>query len=226
MSASHDKVFTSPSGPLTGQLSQLNTMAESCEADYVICIGDLGFYDRHSAERLPKDKLLPEPKGKHLEPSKFDIIASFSALLRASPILKEALTLPHTFHATAERLGDFPYYLSGERKFKVPVYATYGSVGDINVICKLRSGEYKVRRIFLLARRITLCPFVSFPLCSYSPEPRVLYHQVPNFHLVDEKTSHRIGALRLFGLGGAFVHRHLLDIGEGTVDSLAGGHGQ
>eukprot|EP00043_Microstomoeca_roanoka_P029560 m.22299 g.22299 ORF g.22299 m.22299 type:complete len:523 (+) comp9285_c0_seq1:108-1676(+) len=52
--------------------------------------------------------------------------------------------------------GDFPQFLSGEQKFQVPVYAVAGDRGDVSVVGKLRTGEYKVPNLTILDERATM----------------------------------------------------------------------
>ncbi|EDQ87368.1 uncharacterized protein MONBRDRAFT_33450 [Monosiga brevicollis MX1] len=143
-----------------GHLRAMDSLAQRTTADFVLHVGNFGFYDNDSAGRVPAEHLLPQ-----------------------SNVSRDS------YH---NGLGEFPLYLSGRYKFQTPVYAISSPIGDVHVLCQLRSKAY----------------------------------QVPNFHMVDEMTSHLIGKLRLLGLGGEFQHHRLLNSGDGTVDSIAGAKGQ
>lgn len=89
-------------------------------------------------------------------------------------------------------LSQLPLFLSETHTFDVPVYAVWGACEDVQVLEKLRSGEYKVKNLNILDE-------------SHS---RLL--EVGGIKL------------RLLGLGGAVVMHKLFDNGEGRTTIAGG----
>ena len=53
------------------------------------------------------------------------------------------------------QLSEFPDFISGAKKFNVPVYVIYGNQEDIVVLEKLKRGEYHVPNLFIVDESIS-----------------------------------------------------------------------
>lgn len=84
-------------------------------------------------------------------------------------------------------LSEFPDLLSGEKRLEVPVYTVWGVCEDVNILEKLRYGEYLVPNLHILDEATS--------------------------YLLDVGGV----KLRLFGLGGAVIEHKLFDNGEGIA---------
>ena len=119
-----------------GKLDLVNELALQTKADLVIHAGDFGFYDERSAYRLSHREL---------------------RLL----ITHSALRNDYTVNAETKRdelidivkrhnlFGDFSDYISGSKKFIVPVYAVYGNHEDVQVLKKISDGTH-IPNLFML----------------------------------------------------------------------------
>jgi hypothetical protein len=93
--------------------------------------------------------------------------------------------LRHSIEETPGYLSEFPEFLSGQKKLKIPVYAVWGACEDVTVLEKFRSKEYSITNLNIIDEATT--------------------------HLLEIGGV----SLRLFGLGGAVVQHKLFDCGEG-----------
>ena len=89
-------------------------------------------------------------------------------------------------------LSELPQFLNGQLKLNVPVYTVWGACEDVQVLEKLRSGEYKVENLFIIDEA--------------------------HSRLLDVGGV----KLRLLGLGGAVVMHKLFDNGEGRSTIAGG----
>ena len=89
-------------------------------------------------------------------------------------------------------LSELPQFLTGSAKFNVPVYTVWGACEDVQVLEKLRSGEYKIPNLHVIDEA----------------HSRLL--EVGGVKL------------RLLGLGGAVVMHKLFDNGEGRTTIAGG----
>lgn len=89
-------------------------------------------------------------------------------------------------------LSEFPLFLNDQLTLKVPVYTVWGACEDVQVLEKLRSGEYKVRNLHIIDEA----------------HSRLL--EIGGVKL------------RLLGLGGAVVMHKLFDNGEGKTTIAGG----
>ncbi|KAI9659598.1 MAG: hypothetical protein M1831_003679 [Alyxoria varia] len=166
-----------------GNLRSINELARSASADYVIHTGDFGFYDQHSLNRIAEKTL------KH--------VAQYSPLI--SEDIRRTVTNSPPNTSIKDRvprdqlpLSQLPYFLNNSLTFEVPVYAVWGACEDVQVLEKLRSGEYKINNLHIIDE-------------SHS-------------RLLDVGGV----KLRLFGLGGAIVMHKLFDNGEGRTTIAGG----
>ncbi len=107
-----------------GNLDTINELAEKTQANAIIHAGDFGFYDHESFRRISARELF--------------------LLISHSPIWKEYNVSKQTNRDVLidivkqhKLLGDFCDYLSGDKKFIVPVFAVWGNHEDVTVIKKL-----------------------------------------------------------------------------------------
>jgi len=89
-------------------------------------------------------------------------------------------------------LSELPLFLNGTYSLEVPVYTVWGACEDVQVLEKLRSGEYKVPNLHIIDEA--------------------------NSRLLDVGGV----KLRLLGLGGAVVMHKLFDNGEGRTTIAGG----
>jgi len=145
-----------------GDLDGINELAHRTHAHLVVHAGDFGFYEADSVHRLSHRELwLLIVHSSKIEKQNISKQASREELVEI--VLDNAL------------LGDFPLYLSHERRFDVPVYAVWGNHEDIAVIEKLRN-KNTVENLFILDEH----------------------------HFYPIKDDHRT-AFNLFGIGGNFL---------------------
>lgn len=119
-----------------GNIDLINDLALKSQADFVIHAGDLGFYDQESIS--------------HISPRELRLLISHSPIWRQYEIGKqtdrktlENIVIKHNL------LGEFPDYLSGAKKFALPVYSVWGNHEDIRVIENLRTNNH-VKNLHLL----------------------------------------------------------------------------
>ncbi|KAF2396964.1 hypothetical protein EJ06DRAFT_181146 [Trichodelitschia bisporula] len=166
-----------------GNLRSLNDLARDARANYIIHTGDFGFYDDKSLDRIAEKTLRHVAQYSPLltEPVKRTIATS-----PAQPSIKERIPreqLP---------LSELPKFLDGTHTLDVPVYTVWGACEDVQVLEKLRSGEYKVNNLHIIDEA----------------HSRLL--EVGGVKL------------RLLGLGGAVVMHKLFDNGEGRTTIAGG----
>jgi len=125
----------------TGNLRQLNDLARSAKADYIIHTGDFGFYDESSLDRIAEKTL------KH--------VAQYSPLLPEhikADIAKAGpqQSIKERFQREQLPLSELPQFLSKTYKLDVPVFTVWGACEDVSVLEKLRSQEYKVDNLHVI----------------------------------------------------------------------------
>lgn len=109
-----------------GNIDIINQLVDKTKADMVIHAGDFGFYDETSYQHLSSRELF--------------------LLITHSPYRNDYAIDKQTnkneladIVKTHKLLGDFSGYLSGEKQFKIPVYAVYGNHEDVGVIRKIKT---------------------------------------------------------------------------------------
>ena len=97
-----------------GKLEIIEDLAAHVQADAVIHAGNLGFYDNGSYERLSDRELRLQIVHSDLSPQDRERIL---ALLRKERIKAARKDCP---------LSELPFYIEGDTRFDVPVYAVWG----------------------------------------------------------------------------------------------------
>ncbi|KAF1984841.1 hypothetical protein K402DRAFT_413571 [Aulographum hederae CBS 113979] len=166
-----------------GSLQSLNQLAEKANAQFILHTGDFGFYDERSLDRIAEKTL------KH--------VAQYSPLLSESVKRQIAQAGPNQpikdrFNRGEMPLSELPLFLNKTYTLKVPVYTVWGACEDVQVLEKLRSGEYKIDNLHIIDEA----------------HSRLL--EVGGVKL------------RLLGLGGAVVMHKLFDNGEGRTTIAGG----
>ncbi|OMP88575.1 hypothetical protein BK809_0005294 [Diplodia seriata] len=168
---------------LAGNLRSLNELADQARADAIIHTGDFGFYDDRSLDRIAEKTL------RH--------VAQYSPLL--SQAVKNSIAqappqppLRDRYVREGLKLSELPDFLNGTYSLKVPVYTVWGACEDVQVLEKLRSGEYKISNLHIIDEA--------------------------HSRLVEAGGI----KLRLLGLGGAVVMHKLFDNGEGRTTIAGG----
>jgi predicted phosphodiesterase len=151
-----------------GQIDLINERASDTKADFVIHAGDFGFYDDESVVRL--------------NPRELHLLIKHSAVAGKYPNSKD---MDREELATVVRneklLGEFPNYLSGQKRFEVPVYAVWGNHEDVKILRDMERG-LTVPNLHILDENHT-------------------------FEFQDDDNF----AFSLFGLGGNFLVKRLFD---------------
>lgn len=166
-----------------GNLQSLNQLAADARANYIIHTGDFGFYDDRSLDRIAEKTL------KH--------VAQYSPLL-SEPVKRSIATAPaqppikERFAREHLPLSELPLFLNKTYTLNVPVYTVWGACEDVQVLEKLRSGEYKIDNLHIIDEA--------------------------HSRLLDVGGV----KLRLLGLGGAVVMHKLFDNGEGRTTIAGG----
>ncbi|QDP72137.1 metallophosphoesterase family protein [Legionella israelensis] len=152
-----------------GDLDIINEKVAQTNADMVIHAGDFGFYDDQSVYRL--------------SPRELRLSVAHSPVWRQYDVDKQTSREKLIEINTENKLlGDFPDYISGEKKFSVPVYAVWGNHEDVQVLRQLNT-DLKVDNLYLLDK-----------------------HNFYQFHSDD------VLEFSLYGLGGNFlVSKKLFD---------------
>ncbi|KAF1962619.1 hypothetical protein CC80DRAFT_433754 [Byssothecium circinans] len=166
-----------------GNLQSLNQLAADARANYIVHTGDFGFYDDRSLDRIA-DKTL-----KHVaqySPLLSDAVKRSIATAPPQPPIKER------FARERLPLSELPLFLSKQYTLSVPVYTVWGACEDVQVLEKLRSGEYKIENLHIIDEA--------------------------HSRLLDVGGV----KLRLLGLGGAVVMHKLFDNGEGRTTIAGG----
>jgi len=110
-----------------GKLDIINELAIQTKADFIIHAGDFGFYDELSIKRLSQRELR--------------LLVTHSQVRNQYKIDKQTdRKILMDIVNNHKLLGDFPNYISGEKRFIVPVYAVYGNHEDVQVLKKIREG--------------------------------------------------------------------------------------
>ena len=188
-------VIDGPSGRIAcvadirGNIRQLNQVAAETKAAAIIHTGDFGFYTRDSLTRMNDRTLRHVVQYSPLLSAKLRSVLLDSSEPRDRPALNS--TAPSTLRtAFAEHpdteLSEFPQLLAGAIQLHVPVFTAWGSCEDVQVLERLRTGEYSVPNLHILDEATT--------------------------HAVEVGGVR----LRLFGLGGAVVLHKLFDNGAGA----------
>lgn len=166
-----------------GNLQSLNQLAADARANYIIHTGDFGFYDDRSLDRIAEKTL------KHVaqySPLLSDNVKRSIASAPPQPPIKERFAREHL------PLSELPLFLNKTYTLNVPVYTVWGACEDVQVLEKLRSGEYKVDNLHIIDEA--------------------------HSRLLDVGGV----KLRLLGLGGAVVMHKLFDNGEGRTTIAGG----
>ncbi|KAI4656968.1 uncharacterized protein J4E78_006859 [Alternaria triticimaculans] len=166
-----------------GNLQSLNQLAADARANYIIHTGDFGFYDDRSLDRIAEKTL------KHVaqySPLLSDAVKRSIATAPPQPPIKERFAREHL------PLSELPLFLNKTYTLNVPVYTVWGACEDVQVLEKLRSGEYKVDNLHIIDEA--------------------------HSRLLDVGGV----KLRLLGLGGAVVMHKLFDNGEGRTTIAGG----
>ncbi|EMR09477.1 hypothetical protein PNEG_02064 [Pneumocystis murina B123] len=168
---------------IRGNISFFNELCKKANAQYIIHTGDFGFYDNTSLDRINERTL------RH--------IIQYSPLIK--PYYRSKFTanssiefIRNTISHSELVISELPSFLSGEKELDVPVYTIWGSCEDVCVLEKFRSGEYKIKNLYIIDEHSSKCLNVG-----------------------DIK-------LRLFGLGGAVIMHKLFDNGEGKTTIAGG----
>jgi predicted phosphodiesterase len=119
-----------------GKLDALSEKISQTKPDFVIHAGDFGFYDEQSLARL--------------SPRELRLLVSHSPFWHQYNIDKqshknELMDIVKKHHL----LGDFPDYISGKKRFSVPIYSVWGNHEDVQVLKNLRVG-LKIHNLNLL----------------------------------------------------------------------------
>ncbi|KAF9582246.1 hypothetical protein BGW38_000460 [Lunasporangiospora selenospora] len=191
MNSPSPQLINTPSGKvlcvadLRGNISQLNDLVDQTGARVVIHSGDFGFYVRESLNRI-SDRTL-----KHLVQYSTLIPPALRTRLLQSTVTPDSLRT-QIQSSNTNILSELPFYLSGQKTLKVPVYTVWGACEDVAVLEKFRSNEYSVHNLHILDESSTAVIDIGGV------------------------------KLRLFGLGGAIAHHKLFDIGDGTMTIAGG----
>ena len=145
-----------------GNLDIINETVRAVSADMVIHAGDFGFYTEDSIPRL--------------SPRELRLLVVHSPLRDQYNVDKQTpreelvpIIVKHNL------LGDFSDYLSGKKKFLVPVYAVWGNHEDLAIVEQLRS-SLTIENLQILDEN--------------------------NFHEIFDDNDL---AFKLFGIGGNFI---------------------
>lgn len=179
---------------IRGKLSLLNSMAKEANAVAVIHTGDFGFYGKSPAVGSPGfcDQYPPDAESL---PRVTD--RTLRHLAQYSPILTQAQRTslldpsadPSSLRSqlTISSISEFPLLATGQLTLDIPVYTVWGACEDVQILEKIRGGEFKIPNLEILDEATTRAIDVGGI------------------------------KLRLLGLGGALVPHKMLDNGDGNA---------
>lgn len=179
---------------IRGHIQQLNQIAAEHKASAIIHTGDFGFYTRDSVSRMGERTLRHVVQYSPLLSNKLRSVLLDSAESHAP--LANGTSQAHLRQLFADHpdavLSEFPQLLSKQISLDVPVFTVYGACEDVEVLERVRSGEYTVPNLYILDEAST--------------------------HAIDVGSLR----LRLLGLGGAVVTHKLFDHGLGNGSLAGG----
>jgi len=124
-----------------GKLGIIDDLAARTEADAVIHAGDFGFHDDGSYERLSDRELQLRIVHSDLSSTDKERILALSREERIEAAKKDC------------PLSELPFYIKGNRRFDVPVYAVWGNHEDKDVVERFFHGDIQVENLHILHHR-------------------------------------------------------------------------
>ena len=109
-----------------GKIDQINSFAAEYNADVCIHCGDIGLFDCRSIKNLPLEELGKIIRHTSLSEDEKIRLYSLPQAAQAEHLLENHLA------------GTFEDYLTGRKKFDIPVYAVWGNHEDIRIVEELR----------------------------------------------------------------------------------------
>ncbi|CAG8539312.1 14188_t:CDS:10, partial [Ambispora leptoticha] len=127
-----------------GNISQLNTLAETTGAKYVIHTGDFGFYEKSTLERITSSRTLRYliQYSNLMPPEKRAVLLDSNTT--TEEIRRELVS------SETPLISEFPLLLEGKLKLQIPVYTVWGSCEDIWVLENFRSKKYNIPNLHIL----------------------------------------------------------------------------
>ncbi|KAL6076876.1 hypothetical protein QOT17_002574 [Balamuthia mandrillaris] len=122
-----------------GHLHLINQLAEQHGADCVLHCGDFSLYSEERLEDMPERELALRLRHAHHLPA-----AVQKKAFSLSRQEKIALMKEHHLQ------GEFPLYLRGVHRFKVPVYLCWGNHEDVQLVNGLLDGSIQVPNLHLV----------------------------------------------------------------------------
>ena len=183
---------------IRGNMKQLNEIANATRAAAIVHTGDFGFFMPDTIGRMGDRTLRHAVQYSPLMSNKLRSVLLDSRDSREThPPLTNG-PVPTTLrqmladHQREAVLSEFPQLLSGQLSLQVPVFTVYGACEDVDVVERVRSGEYKVPNLHLIDEATS--------------------------HAIDVGALR----VRLLGLGGAVVPHKLFDHGAATGSMAGG----
>ena len=124
-----------------GKLGIIEELADHVRADAVIHAGDFGFYDSESYGRLSERELRLQIVHSDLLPADRERILALPRKEKIETARKEC------------PLSELPFYIDGDRRFGVPVYAVWGNHEDKDVVERFFRGDIRVENLHILHHR-------------------------------------------------------------------------
>lgn len=121
-----------------GHLDSLNIIARKHAVSAILHAGDFGFYDLESCNRLSNREL------------KLRIRNSSLSDLEKEKLFLDTPENQREYIRSYLPLSNLPDYISGKKKFDVPVYTVWGNHEDREVLNRYLDGRYTVDNLFLL----------------------------------------------------------------------------
>lgn len=128
---------------IKGALSEINALARKARAKAVIHVGDLGFYDETSFQRL-SDKELRQAVQHSNTPDSIDR----DALLKLPDY-----GIRNAVKNRPQLLSELMDFIQGRQMLDVPVYAIFGGQEDVKVVERVASGAYTIPNLHLINPR-------------------------------------------------------------------------
>eukprot|EP01135_Chromosphaera_perkinsii_P003602 Nk52_evm11s249 gene=Nk52_evmTU11s249 len=191
-----------------GRLTWLNDLASRVGANVVIHTGNFGFFDEHSYEGLDvsqlKTKFIAHASENYLLMNyKQTGARSTATYLNMNDFKAKVMSWgeKQTREMVRKHLpfSELNEFLSGKKKFKVPVYTNFGHTEDIRVLEKFSNGSYKVKNLHLVDER--------------------------NSFVIGNSNSMEGTRIRVYGIGGSVMYEKLFDNGDG-LGMTAGENGK
>ena len=144
---------------MNGSLRQINRLVSISHADFVVHVGNFGFFDGDSADGMSAQMLADAALAS-------SVVGKTRNVEGESEVLDfHGMDEAHLREVVGSQLSELPLYLAGTQKFSVPVYTIWGEHEDVHVLEKFFAGSYLVPNLHIVDTS-TKIPGTPIRLCG------------------------------------------------------------